>query len=146
MRWCGPTCQWTGWGCWMEEGQYVYRCYDSTPIFPLFLLMWLYMPLVLMPSTHVHPACAFKSRDLFSLTLHSRALSSLLTFLFGSLQLCRGFLSHFSDLFVYDSLIPFSTIHLPHLICFLIPVYVTGTSRFTFIRSPMLLSLIPYYT
>jgi hypothetical protein len=41
---------------------------------------------------------------------------------------------------------PFSTIHLPHLACFLIPIYVTGTSCFTFIRGPMLLSLIQYYT
>jgi len=95
---------------------------------------------------HVHPACASKSWDLFSLTLHSHALSSLPTFLFGSLWLCHGFLSHFSDSFVYDSLVPFSTIHLPYLVCFLIPVYATGTSHFTFIRNPMLLSLIQYYT
>jgi hypothetical protein len=78
--------------------------------------------------------------------LHSRALSSLPTFLFGSLRLCRGFLSRSSDSFVYNSLVPFSTIHFPHLACFLIPIDVTGTSRFTFIRGPMLLSLIPYYT
>ena len=41
---------------------------------------------------------------------------------------------------------PFSTIHLPHLVCFLIPVYITDTLHFTFIRGPMLLPLIPYYT
>ena len=41
---------------------------------------------------------------------------------------------------------PFSTIHLPILVHFLIPAYITGTSCFTFIRSPMLLSLIQYYT
>ena len=38
-----------------------------------------------MPLTHVHLACASKSRDLFSLTLHSHALSYLPTPLFGSL-------------------------------------------------------------
>ena len=94
----------------------------------------------------VHPACASKSRDLFLLTSHSRALSYSLMPLFGSLRLCRGFLSRSSDSFVYDSLVPFSTIHLPHLACFLIPIDVTGTSCFTFIRGPMLLSLIQYYT
>jgi hypothetical protein len=99
-----------------------------------------------MPLTHVHPACASKSQDLFSLTLHSCALSSLPTFSFGSLQLCHSFLSRSSDSFASDSLVPFSTIHLLHLVCFLIPVHVTGTSRFTFIRGPMLLSLILYYT
>jgi len=44
--------------------------------------------------------------------------------LFGSLWLCHDFLLHFSDLFVYDSLVPFSTTHLPHSVHFLIPVYV----------------------
>ena len=72
----------------------------------------------------VHPACASKSRGLSSLILHSHALSSLPMFSFGSLWLCRGFLSRSSDSFVYDSLVPFSTIHLPHLRRFLIPVYV----------------------
>jgi hypothetical protein len=37
---------------------------------------------------------------------------------------------------------PFSTIHLPHSAHFLIPVYITATLRFTFIRGLMLLSLI----
>jgi hypothetical protein len=64
------------------------------------------------------PSCASKSQDLFSPTLHSHALSYLPTHLFGSLRLCYGFLSHSSDLFVYDSLIPFGTIQLPHLVCF----------------------------
>ena len=41
---------------------------------------------------------------------------------------------------------PFSAIHLPCLVRFLIPIDVTGTSRFTFIRGLMLLSLILYYT
>ena len=81
-----------------------------------------------MLPTHVHPACASKSWDLFLLTSHSRALFYLPMPLFGSLWLCCGFLSHPSDSFVYDSLIPFSTIHLPHFVCFLIPVYVTDTS------------------
>ena len=121
-------------------------CYGSAPIFPL-------------SSTHVTarafsfpchlpraPACASKSQGLSSLTLHSRALSFLPTFSSGSSQLCRGFLSHSPDSFVYDSLIPFSAIHLPHLVRFLIPIDVTGTSRFTFIRGLMLLSLILYYT
>ena len=98
------------------------------------------------PRHPVHPACASKSRDLSSLTLHSRALSFLPTFSFGSSRQCRGFLLRFSDSFVYDSLVPFSTIHLPHSAHFLIPMDVTGTSHFTFIRSPMLLSLIQYYT
>ena len=121
-------------------------CYDSTPIFPLFSLTWLHVPLVSHATYPVHPACASKSRDLFLLTLHSRALSYSPMPLFGSLQLCRGSLSHSSDSFIYDSLIPFSTIHLPHSVCFLIPVYVTDISHFTFIRGPMLLSLIQYYT
>jgi hypothetical protein len=41
---------------------------------------------------------------------------------------------------------PFSTIHLPHLICFLLPVHVTDTSCFTLIRSLTLLFLTLYYT
>jgi len=94
------------------------------PHFSLFLLMWLHVPLVPTPPTHVHLACAFKSRDLFSLTLHSHALSSLPTCSFGSLRLCHGFLSHSSDSFISDSLAPFSTIHLPHSVCFLIPGYI----------------------
>ena len=101
-------------------------------------------PLVSHATYPVHPACASKSRDLSSLILHSRALSSLPTFSFGSLRLCHGFLSRSSDSFVYDSLVPFSTIHLPHLVRFLIPIDVTDTSRFTLIRGLMLLSLIPY--
>jgi hypothetical protein len=75
------------------------------------------------PPTHVHPACASKSWDLFSLTLHSHALSSLLTYSFGSLRLCRGFLLRFSDSFISDSLVPFGTICLPYLVHFLIPIY-----------------------
>jgi len=105
--------------------------------------MWLHVPLVPTPPTPMHPACASKSRDLFSLTLHSRALSYLPMPLFGSSRLCRGFLLHFSDSFIHDSLVPFSTIHLPHLVRFLIPIYITGTSHFTFIRGPMLLSFNP---
>jgi hypothetical protein len=89
--------------------------------------------------THMHLACASKSRDLFSLTLHLCALSYSPMPLFGSLWLCHGFLLHSSDSFIYDSLAPFSSIHLPCLVCFLIPIYITGTSHFTFIRSPMLL-------
>jgi hypothetical protein len=98
------------------------------------------------PPIHVHPTCASKSWDLFSPTSHSHALSYLPMPLFGSLRLCHGFLLCSSNLFIFDSLVPFSTIHLPHLVCFLIPIYITDTSHFTFIRSPMLLSLIPYYT
>jgi hypothetical protein len=121
-------------------------CYDSTPIFPLFSLMWLHVPLVSHATYPMHPACASKSRGLSSPTSHSRALSYSPMPLFGSLRLCRDFLLRFSDSFVYDSLVPFSTIHLPHLVRFLIPTDVTGTSRFTFIRGLMLLFLIPYYT
>ena len=116
------------------------------PFFHFFSLTRLHMPLVPTPLIHVLLSCASKSRDLSSLTLHSHALSSLPMPLFGSLRLCHGFLLHSSDSFVYDSLVPFSTIHLPHLVCFLIPIYITGTSRFTPIRSLMLPSLIPYYT
>ena len=104
------------------------------------------MPLVSHATYPGHPACASKLQDLFLLTLHSRALSYSPMPLFGSLWLCRGFLSRSSDSFVYDSLIPFSTIQLPHLVRFLIPIYVTNTSHFTFIRGPMLLPLIQYYT
>jgi hypothetical protein len=82
------------------------------------------MNLVPTPPTHVHPACAFKSWNLFSLTSHSHALFYLPMPLFGSLRLCRGFLLHSSDSFVYDSLVPSSTIHLPHLVCFLISIYI----------------------
>jgi len=82
------------------------------------------MPLVSHATYPVHPACASKSQGLFSLTLHSCALSYLPMPLFGSLRLCHGFLSCSSDSFVFDSLIPFSTIHLPILVRFLIPVYV----------------------
>ena len=73
------------------------------------------MPPVPTPPTHVLPSCASKSQDYSSLTLHSRALSYLPMPLFDSLRLCHSFLSHSSNLFVYDSLVPFSTIHLPHL-------------------------------
>jgi hypothetical protein len=117
-------------------------CYDSTTIFPLFFTHVTSRALSSHATYPVHPACASKSWDSSSLTLHSRALSSLPTFSFGSLWLCHGFLSHSSDSFVYDSLVPFSTIHLLHLVRFLIPVDVTGTSRSTYIRGPMLLSLI----
>jgi len=78
----------------------------------------------------MHPACASKSQDLFSLTLHSHALSYLLMPLFGSLRLCHGFLLHSSNSFIFDSLVPFCTIHLPHLVCFLIPIYITDTLPF----------------
>ena len=103
---------------------FLMKCYDSTPIFPLFHSRDSTCPQFPMPPTHVVPSCASKSRDLSLLTLHSRALSYSPMPLFGSLQLCRGFLSRSSDLFIFDSLVPFSTIHLPHLVCFLIPVYV----------------------
>jgi hypothetical protein len=89
-----------------------------------------------MPPTHVHLACASKSQDLFSLTLHSHALFYLPMPLFGSLWLCHSFLSHSSDSFVYSSLVPFSTIHLPHLVCFLIPIYITDTSPFHLHQKP----------
>jgi hypothetical protein len=122
------------------------ECYDSTPIFPFPLLTCPHVPSVSMPPNHVLLSCASRSWDSSSLTLHSHAWSSLPTSLFGSLQLCCGFLSRSSNLFVYDSLAPFSTIHLPHLVCFLIPIYVTDTSCFTPIRSLRLLSLTQYYT
>jgi hypothetical protein len=85
------------------------------PIFPFFSLT--------CPHTTYlcAPPCAFKSWDLSLLILHSRALSSSPMPLFGSLRLCYSFLSHSSNLFIYDSLVPFSTIHLPHLAGFLIP-------------------------
>jgi hypothetical protein len=94
------------------------------PFFHLFSLTWLHVPLVSHATYPMHLACASKSWDLFSLTLHSCTLFYLPMPLFGSLRLCWGFLLHFSDSFVYDSLVPFSTIHLPHLVRFLIPVYV----------------------
>jgi len=134
---------------WIEMilfGVYQGEVLQFYPHFSTFPLIWLHMPLVPTPPTHVHPSCASKSQDLFLLMLHSYALSYLPMPLFGSLWLCYSFLSRSYDSFVYNSLIPFSTIHLSHLVCFLIPIYVTDTSRFTFIRGPMLLSLIPYYT
>jgi hypothetical protein len=103
-------------------------------------------PSVPMPPTHMLSSCAFRLQDSFSLMSHSHALSYLPMPLFGSLQLCQGFLSHSSNSFIYNSLVPFSTIYLPHLICFLIPTHVSDTLCFTFIRGLMLLSLILYYS
>ena len=72
------------------------------------------------------------------------ALTCIILFalLFGSLQLCRGFLLRSYDLFVSDSLVPLSTTQLSHLICFLIPTYILDILQFTFIRGLMLLSSI----
>ena len=53
------------------------------------------------------------------------------------IPLTRSLITHSSPLVLYT---------FPILVCFLIPVYVIGTSCFTFIRGPMLLSLILYYT
>jgi len=93
---------------WHSSNHVMLMCYDSTPIFPLFSLTWLHVPLVSHATYPVHPACASKSQVSSSLTLHSRASSFLPTFSFGSLWRCRDFLSRSSDSFVYSSLVPFS--------------------------------------
>jgi len=56
--------------------------------------------------------------------------------LFGSLWLCHSSWSCSSKSFVYDSLTPFSTIHLPYSVCFLIPIYITDISLFHLHQKP----------
>ena len=121
-------------------------CYNSTPIFPFLLLTCPHKTSVPTPPTHVLLSCASRSWDLSLLILHSCALSSLpcsCLVPYGCaatsyhVPLTCSSMTHLS---------PFSIIHPPHLVCFLIAIYITDTLCFTPIRGPMLLFLIQYYT
>jgi len=121
-------------------------CYDSTPIYPRFLA---YMSSHTLSSHATCPCAPVMCLQIMGLILAYIALMCIVLFahvLVCSVWLCCDFLSHSSDSFIYDSLIPFSTIHPPHLVHFLILIDVTDTSHFTPIRGPVLLLFIPYYT
>ena len=121
-------------------------CYNSTPIFPFpcsHVLTCLQFPHHLpMCSYHVPPdyrtlsylCCTYMHYPICScpcLVPYSCAATSY------HIPLTHLSLTH---------LFPSSIIHLPHLVCFLIPIHISDTSHFTFIRGLMLLSLILYYT
>jgi hypothetical protein len=74
--------------------------------YPHFSISLAHVPLVPTPSTHMLPSCASKSQDLSLLMSHSCASSYLPMSSFGSLQLCHSFLSHSSNSFIYNSLVP----------------------------------------